>query len=109
MHYRIHSGSAVTSNFIGTRMKYEWVRACMRARRSGRDEPSWDEFMAEWRAMPAWRKANWWRKTWAKAFYRQAGYDFLGGRRLAATARLSAAAALQPGYVVPRLREQLRR
>lgn len=104
--YRIHGRSAVTSSFFRTREKFEFVRACLRARRMSLPEPNWQEFKALRQARPWLIKLNDWRKTSAKGFYRNAGFRWGEGRKGTAFASLLAATCLQPGYVLPRLRKQ---
>ena len=107
MHYRIHGGSFVTSNFVKTRMRYEWVRACMSARRSAVAEPTWEEFLDVWNAVSLPTKMNRWRKMRAKALYRAAGREFLMRRRARGTIKLAAATLLQPQYALARARHQM--
>src|SRR5689334_2912755 len=47
MEYRIRSGSITAGKFLEVRLKYEWVRACMSARRVGLPEPDWVTFLRE--------------------------------------------------------------
>jgi len=107
MKYRVHSSSWVTSNFLASRMKYEWVRACIAARRNMLIEPTWDEFINEWNNYPFWAKINRWRKINAKQFYRMAGADRLNGRIIVALFEMGLAVILQPAYTIPRLSSQL--
>jgi glycosyltransferase involved in cell wall biosynthesis len=107
MLYRIHKGSASTSQFILARMRYEWGRACMLARRANKAEPSWEEFETQWENTPLWTKWNHMRKTNAKAYYHAAGHDCLCGDYLRGISKLCLASALQPSYVLPRLAAQI--
>jgi glycosyltransferase involved in cell wall biosynthesis len=106
MKYRVHSKSAVTSNFHFCRQKYEWVRSCMASRRAGNPEPSWEAFLSTWSAAPWWEKLNRWRKTQAKCFYRLAGQCKIDGNLPAAILNMGCAAVLQPIYTVNRLKAQ---
>lgn len=107
MQYRIHSGSASTSKFKMTRMKYEWVRACMKARRAHEIEPAWDVFCNTWVQKPLWHRWNNARKQNAKALYHAAGHDCLEHNYIRGIVRLAWATILQPGYVFPRLKQQI--
>lgn len=106
--YRIHGNSAVTSGFARTRMQYEWLRACLRARRAGRPEPTKDEFLAIWNSAPWWRRINRSRKFLAKGFYRAAGFAAAEKHYLSAAAKGAIAVLLQPGYSLRRVATQLR-
>lgn len=106
MAYRLHGGSVITAQFRAGRLQYEWVRACMAARRRAEPEPSREAFLAHWQAASWGEKFQRERKLLAKQLYRQAGQDHLNGNRLRAGAAMAAAALLQPGYTLTRLRRQ---
>jgi len=99
---RIHKDSAIGANFIKSRMKYEWVREMMYARRRGEAEPSWEQFLDHWRAAPLFVRLNRRRKTEAKRRFRQAGMDWATRSPGRAFFNLLAAAVLQPGYALAR-------
>ena len=99
----IHRKSITGSNFIESRMKYEWIREMMRARRRGEEEPSWVEFLARKQEAPLHVRLNWRRKIEAKRMFRQAGMEWAYRRTGAAIANFAAAAILQPGYSFRRL------
>jgi glycosyltransferase involved in cell wall biosynthesis len=107
MKYRIHSGSMTTANFIGSRMNYEWVRACMRARRNGETEPNWESFLARWNSVSMWARANRWRKMYSKALYRQAGQAMLTAHKAKGLYTFALATVLQPTYTLPRVMSQV--
>lgn len=105
--YRVHGDSAVTSNFVKTRLQYEFVRIGLRARRSGKAEPTRDEFLGQFNSRPFWQRLNWKRKTLAKNYYRSAGFSY-GEKKIGrAVIQMMTACALQPGYVIPRLIQQI--
>ena len=104
--YRVHTTSAVTSSFVKTREKFEYVRACLRARRGGNNEPDWKTFQAQRQARRWPTKLNDWRKTMAKGLYRSAGFRWGANKRVKAVMDLVSAALLQPFYVLPRLWKQ---
>jgi glycosyltransferase involved in cell wall biosynthesis len=106
MEYRVHAGSSVVQQTLNSRMKYEWSRVCSAARRSGRPEPSWEQFMAGWNARPLPVRLNSWRKITAKGMYRQAAFDWISNKRVAALRRVAFGSLLQPTYVLNRLRQQ---
>ena len=99
---RIHKDSAIGANFIKSRMKYEWVREMMYARRRGEAEPSWEQFLDRWRAAPLFVRLNRYRKTEAKRRFRQAGMEWATRSPGRALFNLLAAVVLQPGYAVLR-------
>jgi len=107
MQYRIHGTSIVTSSFLKTRRQFEFVRACMRARRNNEPEPTSGEFTAMMQNRPALVRFNSWRKTYAKGLYRGAGFAVAERRLLRAAWMLGVAVCLQTGYVVNRFKQQV--
>src|SRR5207249_667763 len=65
--YRVHSTSAVTEKARHTRIQFEWVRCCLRARRAGRPEPTAEEFQLQIASMSWPARMNRHRKIQAKA------------------------------------------
>jgi len=106
MEYRVHAGSISATSFLLARLKAQWARDCMRARRSGHVEPTWNTFVAGRRDAPWWRHLNRWRKTHAKRLYRQSGQNFVGRRRIRALVEMAAATVLEPTYTLLKLQEQ---
>ena len=106
--YRIHANSAVTSNFFYTRMQFEFLRECMRARRRGNKEPTKKEFIRMMKSRPLWVRMNSLRKTYAKGVYRAGGFAFAEKKYLRAIRMLTLAGVLQPIYVFRRLKQQVR-
>lgn len=107
MYYRVHPGSAITCNYRFGRLQYEWVRACMRARRLGQPEPSRKTFLEEWNNVTWYERLNRARKINAKYLYRKAGHNWLAGSWFQTVIRLGGAALLQPVYTIGRLKSQL--
>jgi glycosyltransferase involved in cell wall biosynthesis len=107
MEYRIHSASISVGKFKEIRLKYEWVRACMTARRSGRAEPDWETFLLEWNNVSVWARINRQRKTLAKMYYRLGGENFIANKRIKGAGYFALSALLQPGYALRRLTGQV--
>lgn len=106
--YRVHGSSAVTSGFSKSRMQYEWLRSCLRARRAGLPEPTHEEFLKEWNSAPWWRRLNRSRKFLAKGFYRATGFAIAERSYVDAGFKGAMAVLLQPGYALRRAASQLR-
>jgi dTDP-4-amino-4,6-dideoxygalactose transaminase len=107
MQYRVHAGSATAQGFKNARLKYQWARDSMRARRRGLPEPAWDAYVESRLNAPWWKRLNRWRKTNARRLYRQAAQNLLSRKAVRAAAEIFAATLLQPTYTVPRLKGQL--
>ena len=106
--YRIHGDSAVTSNFKTSRMQFEWLRQCLRARRAGAPEPSEAEFIEKWKSASLFIRMNRYRKMSAKCLYRAAGFALAQKRYCSAISKLSTAILLDPRYSLTRLCQQFR-
>jgi glycosyltransferase involved in cell wall biosynthesis len=106
--YRVHGKSAVTSGFAKTRMQFEWLRSCLRARRSGFPEPTREEFLRVWSSAPWWRRLNRYRKFLAKGYYRAAGFAVAENAYISAAGKSIMAVILQPDYALRRAASQLR-
>lgn len=107
MKYRVHGGSTITSKFIESRKKYEWVRESMWNRRKGICEPTWDEFLNEFNNKSILEKLNWKRKAYAKNYYRTAGFDFAKNKFMSFIFHLIGAFILQPRYAFNKLTKQI--
>lgn len=107
MEYRIHAAAISSGKFLDSRLKYEWVRVCMAARRAGRAEPDWETFLSGWRNVGLWQRLNRSRKTRAKMYYRLGGENFIAGQKIKGAAYFASAALLQPRYAFGRLAGQL--
>jgi glycosyltransferase involved in cell wall biosynthesis len=106
MNYRVHSRSETAQDFVYARLKYQWARDSMRARRAGRPEPAWEDYIATRAAAPWWVRLNRWRKTHARRLYRAAAQSMMRRRAIRAVMEAGAATLLQPSYTLPRFRGQ---
>lgn len=109
MEYRIHGGSATAQAFETSRLKYQWARDSMRARRNGLQEPTWEEYVDSRRNAPMLTRLNRWRKTNARRLYRQAAQNLLTKKAARAACELAVATLLQPTYTMPRVKGQFLR
>ncbi len=109
MKYRVHGGSITSQSFERLRTKYQWARDCMRARRKGLPEPTWEDYVAARRNAPWWKRLNRWRKTNARKFYRQSAQDLISNHTFRAAFEVFLAMLLQPSYAAPRLLGQIHR
>lgn len=109
MEYRVHGGSDIARSFHLSIQKALWARNCMRARRSGKPEPGWEEFLEERSNAPWWLRLNRWRKATAKRLYRQSALDHITSQPVRSFMEMSGAALLQPTYAINRIKGQLYR
>lgn len=109
MEYRVHPGAIGSRKLLEARLKFEWARACLVARRANQPEPTWDAFQRAWRNVPLGQRLNRQRKFFAKACYRRAGENYVFGRPIRSAGLFALAALLQPGYAVSRVRGQFLR
>jgi hypothetical protein len=108
MEYRVHAASAMGQFHEKARIKHEWSRLCMIARRSGRPEPTWSQFEREWQHAPIWQRVYRNRRLLAERIARGGRQDIASGRRTAGIGKLALSAMLRPVYSAPRLRSQIR-
>lgn len=109
MEYRVHEASETAQDFEHSRLKYQWARDSMRARRKGQPEPRWEAYVDGRLHAPWWKRLNRWRKTNARRLYRQAAQNFISRRAVLAFIEMAMATLLQPTYTVPRMKGQLLR
>lgn len=107
MERHVHSAASSPSEFLDFEMKYEWVRACMIARRSGKPEPGWAEFLKAWEHVGRMKRLNRQRKTYAKMYYRLGGENFIGSNKIKGAVFFALAALLRPRYALRRLAGQM--
>jgi glycosyltransferase involved in cell wall biosynthesis len=107
MEYRIQENSVTTQSYERLRLKHQWAKACMRARRGGRPEPTWEEFLGELQSAPWWQRVNHRRKLTAKRLYRRAGQHCIARRPVLGAVEMVLAIVLEPGYAMPRIRSHL--
>lgn len=101
--YRIHSSSVITSKFMESRRKYEWLRACIRARRLGLPQPTKEEFSELQKQKGVFFKINNARKNFSKFHYRNAGFEYAKKNYLNFLFKLGLSFLLQPKLVVKKL------
>lgn len=101
--YRIHPDSMTMSRQGEQRIQYKWVIECMRARRSGRDEPAFEEFLRMRQGRLWHRKLREFAKDAGERYYQRAALHYAGGNYPVLAACLCLAACLNPGHVIPRL------
>ena len=109
MEYRVHEASETAQDFEHSRLKYQWARDSMRARRKGQPEPRWEEYVYGRLHAPWWKRLNRWRKTNARRLYRQAAQSLISRHAVRAFIEMAMATLLQPTYTVPRMKGQLLR
>ncbi len=102
--YRKHGSSAYVSKQRLSQLKVNWIKACVRRRRSGEPEPSWEEFLAIRQQEPWWSWLNQERKLLAKSLYNVAVLHFSGRKYHLCAPILLCAALLQPRYVLGQMK-----
>lgn len=100
--YRIHPASAMARDRRRINMEARFVRQRLEARAAGGDL-AWDAFVAAYR--PTWRER---RRDLVEQWYRAAALWHGEGRPWRAARCLALAAAMSPGYTLPRIYRQRR-
>jgi glycosyltransferase involved in cell wall biosynthesis len=103
--YRIH-GSSISNTALRTMLaRNRWIDKCVKYRRSGREEPTWEQFCRIERQAPRWQRVNRWRMESGKVLYRRGTLAFSARNHLRAVAFLSGALIIHPlttGYEIGR-------
>jgi glycosyltransferase involved in cell wall biosynthesis len=107
--YRIHGSSVMVSKSRNAERKVQWATACIHARHEGKPEPTEAQFLAERKNRPVLQRMNDERRELARALYKSAVFHFSRRRWKKFLPALAAAAALEPSFVLPRVRAQLKR
>ncbi len=105
--YRVHGNSIISKDYYKSRMQYEWVRCCLKARRTGMQEPTQEEFLKSWRGASINQKFKRMRKITAKGMYRSAGFAHASSKPIRAAVCLLLATILSPIYTIKRLTQQI--
>jgi glycosyltransferase involved in cell wall biosynthesis len=107
MFYRIHEHSIITSEYMLSRLKYEWLTECMIQRRLNNKEPTWEEFISTQDNYSFFKKINIKRKRFAKLFYREAGFFYGENKKKFFLFKLFLSLLLQPIYVLKKIKDQV--
>ena len=107
--FRIHQGSLSTSRWKSQREIVRFVAACHRANIEGRPEPTLEQFQADEKADPLWRRYARDLRDQSGLHFRVGGAKALSGDRAAGAGHLAASAALWPPNFVEKVRDQVGR
>lgn len=102
-HMRFHMGSLNGRGMKKMRRSVDYARDRTVRRRAGKQEISFDEFVAMRERAPLWRRAAEAIDAHSRAQYRASVSELCGGRPLVGYARLAWAAALAPELTVRRV------
>lgn len=103
LRYRIHAASASVSRNRLMQRKMLWIEECVRRRRAGEPEPTWDEFVAARRRGPLHTRLNQGRREIGHTLYQASLHHLSAHSYHRFVPTLLAAAALQPGLVMSRV------
>jgi glycosyltransferase involved in cell wall biosynthesis len=107
VHYRIHGSSVCVASSRLATQKGEWVEACVKLRRAGRPELSWEQFTSVGRSR-AWPvRLNQARRDCARAWYKSAVFHYSRHRYARFAPAILGATLLEPGFVLPRVFPQV--
>ncbi|MBW4575402.1 MAG: glycosyltransferase family 2 protein [Aphanothece sp. CMT-3BRIN-NPC111] len=105
--YRVHSGSVSMQRFFFQRLLMRYVVARHRSRLAGHEELSFEQFLQDYQQQPLLSRLKRHLKTSGMFCYRKAGLSFGEGEYLQACFYLSLSAALNPGYSLARVWNQV--
>lgn len=96
--YRIHSSSVSNTKIREQLAKMRWVEMCIRRRRTGRPEPTWDEFQESERTAPFFRRINHQRSILGLTLYKRGAMYFSARNYWKMVVFLGAALVIVPRY-----------
>ena len=105
--YRVHSNSVSMQRFFFQRKLMRYVVSCHRARISGEQELSFEEFLQKYQKQAFWRRWQQELKTSGMYYYRKAGLSVGEGQYLQGGIYLGLSAVLNPNYSLTRLWQQV--
>ena len=94
--YRKHRGSMAAKNISLMNNKIRWIKACMVARRTGKSEPTFADFLHD---MSLVERLNNKREDFAGILYKKATFGYISGNLVTMILFLLAAAILAPKLV----------
>ena len=103
MKYRIHQSAITVKRPLLVLDTIDFVKHCIRLRRSGKPEISFEDFREVQRAYPGWTKMNKRRFNYSMIYFRNAGFSRLSNNYLACAFQLTASLILSPDYVVKKI------
>jgi glycosyltransferase involved in cell wall biosynthesis len=96
--YRIHNESVSVAKAFFAAEQVAWLKACMRARRSGQAEPTKEQFLAKQAERSVFQKFNSIRKIYSKAQYKAAVAAWANREIIPALLRAFMSACLDPKF-----------
>lgn len=103
LEYRVHDASICIAQPRFTMRQIRWVEKCMLARRSGRPEPSLEEFLEAERRAPWPRRINLHRMELAQALYKAATHHYGAARYGRLLLAMGTSLLLEPQFGIRRL------
>jgi glycosyltransferase involved in cell wall biosynthesis len=105
--YRRHSGSITTTHARRTRANERWLKLCIEQRRSGRAEPTLEQFLELEQGHNWLQRVNLWRQDTAYGLYRSAVSAFSDGQYGRMVTALATSLLLSPSLVSGRLAKKI--
>ena len=99
MKYRIHQSAITVKQPFLVLDTIDFVKHCIRLRRSGKPEISFEDFRQVQKEYSWWEKVNKKRFNYSMIYFRNAGFSRLSNNYLACAYQLAASLILSPDYV----------
>lgn len=104
--YRIH-GSSISNTDIRTQhAKWRWIEMCVRCRRTGEQEPAWEDFLNIECSRPLPVRLNHWRRETSKVLYKRATLAFSSGQKPRTLINILGAMIFDPIYSLNELNKK---
>jgi glycosyltransferase involved in cell wall biosynthesis len=107
MKYRIHNNSMTTKNYVKALQYDEWIGVCMKLRRQGKAEITFEDFSKQIKQKPFPTRFDRWRKLYANYTYRNAAHLYGEQNYLGFLFNVACSFVLDPYKFLGRLVRQL--
>lgn len=104
---RFHENSSSGARQKENRLYGDWAIRCIRARRSGLKEPSFEAYLALRRNRPWYERLESRRRDSGEEFYQRAARLYADRKHYRAVMTLAAALAIHPVHVIPRIHRRI--
>jgi len=103
MKYRIHQSAITVKQPLLVLDTIDFVKHCIRLRRSGESEISFEDFRKVQKRYSCWKKMNKKRFNYSMIYFRNAGFSRLSNNYLSCTFQLAVSLFLSPDYVAKKI------
>jgi glycosyltransferase involved in cell wall biosynthesis len=109
MKYRIHPSAVTVKKPMLIFAKIDHVEECIRLRRAGKSEISFQDFMTKREQDSFWKRLNRKRTSYSRIFFRNAGFSMMSKQYLSFIRQIAMASFLSPDYVLVKIKNLIKK